>query len=1210
MANAPDPAAPQDRHIRVFVSSTFRDMTAERDHLVKFIFPELRRLCESRGVTWGEVDLRWGVTDEEAAEGKVLPICLEEIARCRPYFIGILGERYGWVPEAISSDLIEREPWLKKYAGQHRSVTELEILHGVLEDPKMANHAFFYFRDRAFLNKLPPDAKRGNFTSEDAESAGKLRDLKQRIKGSRFPVKEDYANPEALGKLVLADLTGVINALWPEGSQPVPLDREAMDHEAFARSRAGVYIGRQEYFDRLDAHANGGGDQPLVILGESGGGKSALLANWALKHRAAHPGELVLQHYIGGTPYSSDWAAMLRRIMGELKRKFGLAEDIPDQPDALRSAFPNWLQLVAAMGRVILILDALNQLEDRDGAPDLVWLPSVLPPNVRLIVSTLPGRALDEITKRRWPVLKVEPLDAAERRKFIGKYLKQYTKSLNDTRSARLADAPQCANPLYLRVLLEELRLFGEHERLDERISHYLEAQTIPALFERVLARWEQDYEGDTDLVGDAMTLLWAARRGLSESEILLALGRENEKGEREPLPRAKWSPFFLAAADSLVSHGGLLTFFHDYLREAVKNAYLPTDDRQRTAHLRLAKFFAIHSASPRWIDELPWQFARARDWWRLEMLLVDREFFKVAWGRNQFEVKSYWAQIEADSAPRVVQAYRDALERPDRVEDKRFLLCLSLFLGDTGHLAESLRLRTHLVDHYRQTGDRAMLQAALGNLALILYERGDLDGAMALHRQAEQICRELGTKDGLQHTLGNQALILDARGDPDGAMVLLKQAEQIARELGDQDGLHRALGNQASILKMRGDLDGAMVLHRQGEQISRELGSKDGLMAALGSQALILQARGDLDGAMALHQQHEQICRELGDQDGLQRTLGNQAVILQMRGDLDGALALHQQEEQICRALGKKDGLERTLSNQAVILYARGDLDGAMTLHQQAEQICRELGDKEALATSLGNQGNILYSRGDLDGAMALHQQEEQIFRELGMKEGLVRTQGNQALILQARGDLNGAMTLHQQVGQICRELGNRRDLAISLANLSLVLKQLGRTREALPVAEEALQMVVTHGYAALAQQIGGILNSIRQVEETKVLKPSSTLPASRSVLGAMLSQGEPTLAELRESAAAALRGCQWEAAETCLQKLLDQGTPLKTVAPDLITALLNIHAELPPANVTRVRKLISELEEYGHFDLALAARRQLEAKLPQGRKPWWKVW
>jgi hypothetical protein len=82
--------------VRVFVSSTFRDLHAEREELVKRVFPELRRLCEARGVVWGEVDLRWGIPDEAQAEGRVLPICLAEIERCRPWFIGLLGERYGY----------------------------------------------------------------------------------------------------------------------------------------------------------------------------------------------------------------------------------------------------------------------------------------------------------------------------------------------------------------------------------------------------------------------------------------------------------------------------------------------------------------------------------------------------------------------------------------------------------------------------------------------------------------------------------------------------------------------------------------------------------------------------------------------------------------------------------------------------------------------------------------------------------------------------------------------------------------------------------------------------------------------------------------------------------------------------------------------------------------------------------------------------------
>jgi len=111
----PSASEPRQREIRVFISSTFRDMQEEREELVKQIFPQLRRLCESRGVTWGEVDLRWGIPDEAKAEGKVLPLCFAEIERCRPYFIGLLGERYGWVPEEIPDELLEVQPWLTRY---------------------------------------------------------------------------------------------------------------------------------------------------------------------------------------------------------------------------------------------------------------------------------------------------------------------------------------------------------------------------------------------------------------------------------------------------------------------------------------------------------------------------------------------------------------------------------------------------------------------------------------------------------------------------------------------------------------------------------------------------------------------------------------------------------------------------------------------------------------------------------------------------------------------------------------------------------------------------------------------------------------------------------------------------------------------------------------------------------------------------------------
>jgi tetratricopeptide (TPR) repeat protein len=1061
-----------NRQIRVFISSTFRDMQTERDYLVKFIFPQLRKLCESRGVTWGEVDLRWGVTDEQAAEGKVLPICLEEIKRCRPYFIGLLGERYGWIPDALPADLIEREPWLAEHLHGKTSVTELEILHGVLRNPRMAGHAYFYFRDPKYVGTLGDE---GN-----AFAAEKLRTLKENIRRSGFPVRENYPDPKTLGELVLADFTKVINELFPEGSQPNPLDREALDHEAYAQSRERVYIGRQAYFDRLDSfvsgsdarvsspprpeqHAMGGHgssepgheNKPLVILGESGSGKSALLANWVARHRRAHPDALVLQHYIGATPYSTDWAAMLRRFMGEFKRRLGIQQDIPDQPDALRSAFPNWLYMAAAKGRIVLVLDALNQLEDRDGAPDLVWLPPVMPENVRLIVSTLPGRPLDEIEKRNWPTLKVELLSAAERRTLIAEYLAQHAKSLSTVRGERITAAPQSANPLYLRVLLDEMRLFGQHDRLDERIGDYLKAKSPYELYEIVVARWVQDYGGDSNLVGDTLSLLWAARRGLTETELLQALGNEVQ-----PLPRANWSPLFLAMSDALVSRGGLLTFAHDFLRKAVQAARLPTEQKQQEAHLRLARYFEGQPATPRRTDELPWQLAEGRAWQRLRDLLADRAFLAHAWECNPFEVKAYWAQIEASSPQSMVETYRAQIQYPNLEFDKHHLWRLSRLLNDTGHPEEALPLCGALLEHFRITGDGNSLQAMYCDQANLLRDRGDLDGAMAGLKEAERICWQLGNLEGLQSSFGSQARILLDRGDLDGAMVGLKEAERICRQLGNLGGLQVSLGNQANILQGRGDLDGAMALHKEAERICRQLGNLQGLQAGFNNQANILHGRGNLDGAMALYKEAERICRQLGNLQGLQLCLGNQANILDALGDLNGAMALHKEAERICRQLGNLDGLPSTLCNQANILYARGDLDGAMALHKEAERICRQLGNLQKLQSILTSRANILCARGDLDGAMALHKEAERICGPLGNLDGISLSLGNQANILCARGDLVAAMALHKEEERICRQLRNMNGLSRTLGNQANILYARGDLNGAMALYKEAEQI------------------------------------------------------------------------------------------------------------------------------------------------------
>jgi len=51
--------------------------------------------------------------------------------------------------------------------------------------------------------------------------------------------------------------------------------------------------------------------------------------------------------------------------MGEIKGFYGVPDEIPTDLRSLIEAFPDWLTEAAKRGGLLLVLDALNQLEDR-----------------------------------------------------------------------------------------------------------------------------------------------------------------------------------------------------------------------------------------------------------------------------------------------------------------------------------------------------------------------------------------------------------------------------------------------------------------------------------------------------------------------------------------------------------------------------------------------------------------------------------------------------------------------------------------------------------------------------------------------------------------------------------------------------------------------------------------------------------------------------
>ena len=164
-------------------------MDFERD-VIKFrVIPALNRRFRDRRVELQAIDLRLGVNTsdmtEEESERKVLSVCTSCIDSARPFFIGLIGRRYGWVPpverwqEFMAGLSDEEKEMLKDTAGC--SVTEMEIVYGALSQGSFdSSHVLFYLRDDASYDGIP-EALKPTFCDADPENLRKLGALKERV---------------------------------------------------------------------------------------------------------------------------------------------------------------------------------------------------------------------------------------------------------------------------------------------------------------------------------------------------------------------------------------------------------------------------------------------------------------------------------------------------------------------------------------------------------------------------------------------------------------------------------------------------------------------------------------------------------------------------------------------------------------------------------------------------------------------------------------------------------------------------------------------------------------------------------------------------------------------------------------------------------------------------------------------------------------------
>jgi len=754
----------ENRQIRIFISSTFRDMMDERSYLVTRIFPELRRYCEERDISLFELDLRWGVTQEESENQMAFKICLNEVDNTNPFFIGLLGERYGWVPDEETREkmrptkVFDEYEWLLDELKNKKSITEAEIHEGAFKPDEV--NAYFYIRSPVMHT---PDEFR-----EDKGSHGEkmLLELKNRIRNdTRYSVK-DYESVENLGEKVEKDFKALVDSLFPEKRKLTSLEKERMQQYVFLKSKTRSYVENKAWYSFLDNFAQSG-ESAAAVTGERGIGKNALLANWILNRAGKKiPNEKIIYHFTGITQSGGDYQKILRRLIEEINDYIYNCDDedeperqslsknkdsskqksfIPfifklfssfssEQNDKLQNELKDLFLDIPKDKKLIIVLGCIDRLVDTENSKMLNWIPET-PENVKFIFSSVSGdKSMEALSRRVKQMLVVQTQDIETRKKIIAEYYKKYSKKMDIKQTEMIINSKKSENPLVLLSILDNLRIFGNFDIFEKQIEERLSQESNENLFDLLLRDIESIFNNGSknenvkiNPVKDILSLIAVSRRGLTETEII----------NISKIPKLYWSQLSNCMTAHLLTINGYVTFSSMIMQSSVKNRYLTEKEVENHYRSEIREYMESGKEVTfiRRCEELPFQLMELKEWDKLYNLLASHDVFNFIFEKDIYELGKYWRALRLN-------------------ETKRYSMEIYLeYKGDDND---------ELIHFYHR-------------VCMLLFTFNDFETGMKVARKTEELCNKLNVIN--LDNLNMMAGCFNGTGDYENAVKYYKKA-------------------------------------------------------------------------------------------------------------------------------------------------------------------------------------------------------------------------------------------------------------------------------------------------------------------------------------------------------------------------------------------------------------------------------------------------
>lgn len=448
--------------IRFFVSSTFRDMQAERDGIQRVVSPEISKYADRYYEDVQFEDYRWGIDTanlpEEQFMHKVIDSCLSEVKACMPYIIIMIGDVYG---STVSFDKIPQK-FYSDFQGamdskEFVSLTELEILLGTKG-----------FRDtnKCIFCMKTSDKKRG--LKEGDEASNKLDELIKKVRNSKPEHIFEYSDLSEFNQKLTDEIKKTLEADFLASEYKFRVQKTIKDFEYFAEKT----VAKEELYKRTTIekaleYISDLKENILLITGDKGAGKSYLLCSLyhTLKDKADY--ETVI-HFFHNKQYIQKPVDALITLIGCLQNVLLKEIDVDYECDDLiidlKRKFIELLnEWYAKTGKkVVLFVDGLEKLNEIELTGLHSWIPKACGDKL-CVVATCddahkpPYRTYDELCIENG-------LDKNALETFISIYEAKMHKDIPKIVEDAIINKCQDKNALFIKLVLMRLDMLREED--------------------------------------------------------------------------------------------------------------------------------------------------------------------------------------------------------------------------------------------------------------------------------------------------------------------------------------------------------------------------------------------------------------------------------------------------------------------------------------------------------------------------------------------------------------------------------------------------------------------------------------------------------------------------------------------------------------------------------------------------------------------------